>query len=110
VPLVPVVSVGGQETALFLTRGDHLARALHLHRLLHSDVFPIALAPPWGLDVGDLLGHVPLPAKITIDVLEPIDVAATFGDDIGAAYDGIAERMQEALDRLAAERRLPILG
>jgi len=31
VPLVPVVSVGGQETALFLTRGDHLARALHLH-------------------------------------------------------------------------------
>jgi len=73
-------------------------------------VFPIALAPPWGLNVGDLLGHVPLPAKITIDVLQPIDVAATFGDDIGAAYDGIAERMQEALDRLAAERRLPILG
>ena len=63
-----------------------------------------------GLDVGDLLGHMPLPAKITIDVLEPIDVAATFGDDIDAAYHGIVERMQDALDRLAAERRLPILG
>ena len=27
VPIVPVVSVGGQETALFLSRGDRLARA-----------------------------------------------------------------------------------
>src|SRR6476620_1992238 len=30
VPIVPVVSIGGQETALFLTRGQHLARALRL--------------------------------------------------------------------------------
>src|ERR1051325_8132096 len=37
VPVVPVVSVGGQETALFVSRGDHLARALHLHERLHSD-------------------------------------------------------------------------
>ena len=28
VPIVPVVAVGGQETALFLSRGEHLARAL----------------------------------------------------------------------------------
>ena len=26
VPIVPVVAIGGQETALFLSRGDHLAR------------------------------------------------------------------------------------
>jgi 1-acyl-sn-glycerol-3-phosphate acyltransferase len=109
-PLVPVVAVGGQETALFLSRGDHLARALHLHRLLRSDVLPIALAPPWGLDVGDLLGHIPLPAKLTIEVLEPIDVAAEFGTDGDAAYDAIVARMQAALDRLAAERRWPIVG
>src|SRR5688572_32900481 len=32
VPIVPVVSVGGQETALFLSRGEHLARALGLDR------------------------------------------------------------------------------
>src|SRR5207302_8154706 len=30
VPIVPVVSVGGQETALFLTRGEGLARMLWL--------------------------------------------------------------------------------
>ena len=109
-PIIPIVSIGGQETALFLTRGDRLARALHLHRLLHSDVFPVALAPPWGLDVGDLLGHLPLPAKITIDVLEPIDVAAAYGQDVDAAYDAIVARMQDALDGLADERRWPILG
>lgn len=109
-PIVPVVSVGGQETALFLTRGDHLARALRLHRLLRSDVLPISLAAPWGLDVGDLLGHVPLPAKITIEALDPIDVRTTFGDDPSAAYDAIVAHMQAALDRLAGERRWPVLG
>ena len=109
-PLVPVVAVGGQETALFLCRGDGLARVLHLHRWLRVDVLPISLAPPWGLDVGDFLGHVPLPAKITIAVLEPIDVAAAFGADADAAYDAIVARMQEALDRLAGERRWPVLG
>ncbi len=110
VPVVPVVSVGGQETALFLSRGDHLARALHLHERLHSDVLPISIALPWGLDVGDLLGHVPLPAKITVEVLDPIDLRGTFGDDADAAYEAIVARMQGALDRLAEARRWPILG
>jgi hypothetical protein len=45
------------------------------------------VAFPWGLDVGDIFGHVPLPAKITVQVLEPIDVAARFGDDVDRAYD-----------------------
>src|SRR4051812_5657886 len=39
VPIVPVVSIGGQETALFLTRAQHLARALRL------DPLPPATAP-----------------------------------------------------------------
>ena len=109
-PVVPVVSAGGQETALFLSRGAGLARALRLHRLLRVDVLPIAVAVPWGLDVGDLLGHLPLPAKIQIEVLAPVDLAAVYGDDVDAAYAGVAELMQAALDRLAARRRLPVLG
>ena len=109
VPLIPVVAIGGQETALFLSRGDHLARALHLHRWLRSDVLPIALAPPWGLDVGDLLGHVPLPAKLTLEVLEPVDLQG-FDGDVDAAYAAIVARMQSVLDRLAAARRLPLPG
>src|SRR5437588_11936613 len=33
VPIVPVVSIGGQETALFLSRGERLARRLYLDRM-----------------------------------------------------------------------------
>lgn len=110
VPIVPVVSAGGQETALFLTRGAGLARALRLHRLLRVDVLSIALVPPWSIDVGGVLGHLPLPAKLTLEVLEPIDVSARFGDDADAAYTAIVALMQATLDRLAAARRLPVLG
>ena len=76
VPIVPVVSIGGQETALFLTRGERIARTLGLDRRFRLKVFPVSLALPWGLDVGDLFGHLALPAKITIQVLEPIDLRA----------------------------------
>src|ERR1700756_3759583 len=44
VPIVPVVSIGGQETALFLSRGEHLARVLALDRLFRLKVLPISLA------------------------------------------------------------------
>ena len=47
VPIVPVVSVGGQETALFLTRGEGLARLLRLDRMFRLKVLPISLALPW---------------------------------------------------------------
>src|SRR5664279_1462375 len=46
VRIVPVVSIGGQETALFLGQGEHIARLLHLHRLLRLDVAPVQIAPP----------------------------------------------------------------
>ena len=110
VPLVPVVAIGGQETALFLSRGEPIVRALGLHRRLRLDVLPVSIALPWGLDVGDVLGHLPLPAKITIEVLEPIDVASQFGHDVGAAHEEIVGRMQQALDCLAAARRWPVIG
>ena len=43
-------------------------------------VLPISIALPWGLNVGDMLGRIPLPAKITIQVLEPIDLREEFGE------------------------------
>jgi 1-acyl-sn-glycerol-3-phosphate acyltransferase len=112
VPIVPVVSIGGQETSLFLGRGDRLARALALDKLLRLKVLPISLAIPWGLNVGDFLGHVPLPAKITIEALPPIHLREEFGPDpdVDEVYDHVTRLMQETLDALAAERRLPILG
>ena len=107
VPLVPVVSIGGQETALFLSRGEWLARLLALDRMFRLKVLPISVALPWGLNLGDMLGHVPLPAKITIEVLPPIDVSEL---DVDEAYDLVVGRMQKTLTALQAERRLPVLG
>ncbi len=98
VPVVPVVSIGGQETSLFLGRG---VRGV-----------PLSLALPWGLNVGDVLGHVPLPAKITIETLPPIDLREEFGPDPDPAevHDHVVRLMQDTLDALAAERRLPVVG
>jgi 1-acyl-sn-glycerol-3-phosphate acyltransferase len=112
VPIVPVVAIGGQETALFLSRGEGLARALRLDRTLRLKVLPISLALPWGLNVGDLLGHIPLPAKITVEALPAIHLREEFGPRPGVdeVYTHIHRLMQETLDALAAERRFPVLG
>jgi 1-acyl-sn-glycerol-3-phosphate acyltransferase len=107
VPLVPVVAIGGQETALFLSRGEGIARLLGIDRMFRLKVLPISISLPWILNVGDMLGHVPLPAKITIQVLEPIDVGELDTDE---AYDMILQRMQRALTALQSERRLPVIG
>ncbi len=112
VPIVPVVSVGGQETALFLTRGERLARLLHFDKLTRIKVLPISFGPPFGLNVLDLPGRLPLPAKITISILPLIDLAATFGDDpdLDEAYDYVTGEMQRELTALQQARALPILG
>jgi 1-acyl-sn-glycerol-3-phosphate acyltransferase len=82
VPIVPLVSIGGQETALFL--GARLG----------------AIPAP------------PLPAKITIEVLPPIDPVALFGPDPDPedVHRHIEVLMAETLELLAAERRWPVLG
>jgi 1-acyl-sn-glycerol-3-phosphate acyltransferase len=112
VPIVPLVSVGGQETAIFLTHGQRLARLLRLDKLFRLKVLPINLSLPWIVNVGDLLGHLPLPAKITIQVMEPIDLRERYGPDADRLeiYDEITATMQDQLTALAAERRLPVLG
>jgi 1-acyl-sn-glycerol-3-phosphate acyltransferase len=112
VPIVPVVSIGGQETSLFLSRGERLAKGLALDKLFRLKVLPISLALPWGINVGDMLGHVPLPAKITVEALPPIDLRREFGadPDLDEVYDHLVRQMQETLHALAAERRFPVIG
>jgi 1-acyl-sn-glycerol-3-phosphate acyltransferase len=111
VPIVPVVSVGGQETALFLTRGKRLAEGLRLDRL-RLDVLPISIGPPLGVNVLDLPGRLPLPAKITVQVLPPIDLDDRFGPepDPGGIYEYVTGEMQKALTGLSEERTAPVLG
>ena len=40
-----------------------LAKLLGLDRMFRLKVLPISLALPWGLNVGDMLGHIPLPGE-----------------------------------------------
>jgi 1-acyl-sn-glycerol-3-phosphate acyltransferase len=112
IPVVPVVSIGGQETALFLGRGRRLASALQLDRLLRLKVLPLAIGPPFGLTVLDLPGRIPLPSKITIRVLDPIDLRDALGSDPDPddGYDLVTKTMQHSLTALARDRRLPVIG
>jgi 1-acyl-sn-glycerol-3-phosphate acyltransferase len=112
VPIVPVVALGGQETALFLGRGRRLASGLQLDRLLRLKVLPLAIGPPFGLTVLDLPGRIPLPAKITIRVLDPIDLRAHLGPDPDPheAYRLVTDAMQDSLSALSRKRRFPVIG
>lgn len=97
VPVVPVVAAGGQETALFLGRAAGM---------------PVSIALPWVVHVGTLAGNVPLPAKLTVEVLHPIDLRATYGEDPDPrrVRDDIEARMQATLTTLQRGRRLPLIG
>src|SRR5579875_2374868 len=107
VPIVPVVSIGGQETALFLGRGRRVARLFGLDRRLRLKVLPPVVGPPFGLTIMDLPIRFPLPAKITIEVLEPIELAPR--GSVETAYETVTSVMQDTLTRLSKERTLPIL-
>jgi 1-acyl-sn-glycerol-3-phosphate acyltransferase len=111
VPIVPVVSIGSQETALFLTRGERLARLTRVDRILRLKTLPIMLGLPFGL-MPAIFGHLPLPAKITIQVMEPIDLAERYGEDpdVDLINEDILAAMQDVLEGLHRERRLPIIG
>ena len=112
VPIIPVVAMGGQETALFVTRGQRIAKLLQIDKLTRVKVLPISLGPPFGVNVLDLPGRLPLPAKITLQVLPPINLKERFGPepDHEEVYDEVTGEMQEALDELADERTLPLVG
>ncbi len=110
VPIVPAVSIGGQETQLFLTRGKSVAKRLGLKRLTRSEQAAVSIGIPFGLSVGAI--NLPLPAKIVTQMLEPMDIAAQFGEkpDIAEVDAHVRKVMQAALDDLAAQRRFPIIG
>lgn len=110
VPIVPMVSIGAQETQIFLARGDSIARRIGLTRA-RMEILPISVGFPFGLSV-IFPPNLPLPSKIVTQVLDPIDVPAQFGDDpdIDEVDHHVRSVMQTALDELARQRRFPIIG
>ena len=108
VPIVPVVTDGAHDTFVVLTDGRSLARRLRFDRLLRVKSVPLVASLPWGLSIGDWFGHLPLPTKVRIQVGEPIDLRARYGDDLDVddAYAYVRSTMQVQLSRLAARRGL----
>ncbi|CAN5817473.1 1-acyl-sn-glycerol-3-phosphate acyltransferase [soil metagenome] len=110
VPIVPMVSIGAQESQLFLARGDGLARRLGLHKIRFK-ALPLTFGFPFGLTTV-IPPNFPLPSKIVTQVLEPVDVDARFGQDpdIDEVDQYVRSVMQTALDELARQRRFPLIG
>jgi hypothetical protein len=75
-------------------------------------VLPAQIGPPFGLTWLDLPLRVPLPAKITVSVGQPIDLRERLGAkaDPQKAYDLVTSNMQRTLTRLGNERTVPVFG
>jgi 1-acyl-sn-glycerol-3-phosphate acyltransferase len=119
VPIVPVATVGGHDTVFVLSEGRWIANGLDrisgLKRKLRGSQLPIVLGIPFGLTIETIPTHLPLPAKIRTELLEPIHVdkdpnRVDDGAYVNSIYREVESRIQDAMDRLARQRRFPILG
>ncbi len=119
VPIVPVASVGGHDTAFVLSEGQWIANGLDrisgLKKKLRGSRMPIVLGLPFGLTIETIPTHLPLPAKIRTELLEPIYVdhdPERVNDRayLESVYREVESSIQHAMDRLAKQRRFPIFG
>lgn len=115
VPIIPVVAAGAHATFVVLDDGRWLAQALGLDHHFRIKVWPITLALPWGIMVGTI-PYFPLPTKILIEVLEPLQFERSgpeAADDdayVSACDAQVQTVMQSALTRLAVERGSRFVG
>jgi 1-acyl-sn-glycerol-3-phosphate acyltransferase len=119
VPILPVATIGGHDTVFILNEGKWLANALDkvlgLKKTLRGANLPIIAGFPFPIAIEVLPAHVPLPAKIRTEFLDPIEVdhdPERVNDKayVQKIYDEVEAEIQGGMDRLAAKRRLPILG
>jgi 1-acyl-sn-glycerol-3-phosphate acyltransferase len=119
VPIVPVASVGGHDTAFVLSEGAWIANGLDrisgLKDKLRGTRLPIVLGFPFGLTIETIPTHLPLPAKIRTELLDPIHVdkdpeRVNDREYVDSIYLDVQSAIQNAMDRLARQRRFPIFG
>jgi len=115
VPIVPVATVGGHDTVFVLSEGRFLARWTGLGKRLRGATMPIIAGFPFPLAVEILPAHLPLPAKIRTELLDPIHVDhdPERVDDaayVDAIYHEVEGAIQAGMDRLAKRRSFPVLG
>ena len=120
-----MVSPGVIEPFVVLSRGSWLAERLRFRELFRANVFPVVAGLPFGVWLGAFFPQLPLPAKITVQIMPPVDLVpwaerllgrawkdsdADEQDVVWTCFYELRDSMQRALDRLYAERRFPILG
>jgi 1-acyl-sn-glycerol-3-phosphate acyltransferase len=119
VPIVPVASVGGHDTVFVLSEGQWIANGLDrisgLKRKLRGTRLPIVLGIPFGLTIETIPTHLPLPAKIRTELLDPIYVdkdpeRVNDREYVNSIYLEVESAIQDGMDRLAQQRRFPIFG
>jgi 1-acyl-sn-glycerol-3-phosphate acyltransferase len=119
VPIVPVATVGGHDTAFVVSEGRWIANGLDrvsgLKTKLRGSRLPIVLGFPFGLTIETIPTHLPLPAKIRTELLDPIHVdhdpeRVNDHEYVDAVYLEVESAIQEAMDRLAKRRRFPIFA
>jgi 1-acyl-sn-glycerol-3-phosphate acyltransferase len=119
VPIVPVASVGAHDTAFILSEGQWIANGLDrvsgLKRKLRGTRLPVVLGIPFGVTIETIPTHLPLPAKIRTELLDPIQVdndpeRVNDNEYVNAIYLEVKSAIQGGMDRLAKQRRFPIFG
>ncbi len=119
VPIVPVASVGGHDTAFVVSEGQWIANGLDrftgLKEKLRGTQLPVVLGIPFGLTIESIPTHLPLPAKIRTEILDPIhlDTDPERVNDqayVDSIYLDVHSAIQASMDRLAKRRRFPIFG
>jgi 1-acyl-sn-glycerol-3-phosphate acyltransferase len=112
VPVVPFVGHGSHDVVIVLAAQQRMAQHLGLDRF-RVNSFPLMLGAPFGVSP-PLVPTLPLPAKVTVRVGEPIDWshygpdAADDPDIVRHCYAEVLGEMQADLDDLAAEIPHPI--
>ncbi|WP_236516618.1 1-acyl-sn-glycerol-3-phosphate acyltransferase [Sandaracinus amylolyticus] len=110
VPLIPVVTAGAHAGLMVLDDGGRIARWLGIDRLLRVKVCPVVLSVPWGLTIGFPPPYVPVPTRMFMEVLEPIELdragpeAANDREYVERCHRRVVGTMQASLTRLARER------
>lgn len=115
VPIVPVATIGGHDTVFVLSEGRFIARWTGLGKRLRGATIPIVAGFPFPLAIEILPAHLPLPAKIRTEFLDPVEVdhdPERVADKpyIDKVYRQVEQAIQEGMDRLAKRRSFPLFG
>lgn len=110
VPVIPLVSVGLQESFIVLSTGRGLGKKLGLKKWFRTEIFPISISFPWGIGPG-FVPFLPLPCSIDMRFLPPIHLSGAPDDEklVDETYEHILNVMQTAMDELACDR-VPFFG